>query len=105
QIHRWGEDPGGCIPGRKHVMRDWLVVERLLVRRGDPIGKRLEFKAAKDEKDKSPYLIHVEFPEWDKIINAFHIVGKQTQDRMGKKHWSTPFAIEFHVGSRPPVLV
>ena len=107
QIHRWVEAPIDQLKRREHVIGDWLVAERLLVRRGDPIGKRLESKAAnaKDDRDKNAFAIHIEFPEWSKYMNAFHIQGKAHEVR-GKKLWDTDgFAIEFPIGNRPPVLV
>ena len=55
QIHRWLTK---FTDGKEWVVADWAIAERLLVRRGDSIGR---------------YTVTTEVPVWDKIKEAFEI--------------------------------
>jgi len=108
QIHRWFKSPQD-LANIEHVVGDWMIAERLLVRRGDPIGKRQEFKMpgpkSPDLGDKSPFAVHVEFPEWEKRTPGFRIDGKTVYDKTKKPHWNTNLAVAFQAANRLPVLV
>jgi hypothetical protein len=60
-------------------MSDWVVAERLLVRRGDVIGRSYEHTTA---KQKLP-ILKLEIPEWDKDVNAFRLAFEEKEK--GKK--------------------
>src|SRR5262249_24539529 len=112
QIHRWIGAPQDKIRDQEHAVGDWVIAERLLVRRGDQIGKRLEFNAKKEAKDGSdkvqPNWINAEVPEWERLMGGFHIVGERMRDKDKRKPDSykvTGFPIEFQITNRPPVLV
>jgi hypothetical protein len=111
QIHRWLEAPPDMIRNRPHAVGDWAIAERLLVRRGDQIGKRLEFNAKKEEKDRQaskPNWINAEVPEWNRLTSSFQIEHEMTPDKDKRKpasYRATGFPIPFQLTNRPPVLV
>jgi len=112
QIHRWLEAPPDMIRNQPHAIGDWAIAERLLVRRGDQIGKRLEFNAKKEAKDRSdkvqPNWINAEVPEWDRLTSSFQIAHEMIPDKDKRKpasYRATGFPVQFQITNRPPVLV
>jgi hypothetical protein len=94
QIHRWIDqftDPQGLF----HIIGDWAIAERLLVRRGEPIGR---------------LSVMVELPEWNKAKQAFEIkysappqVKKLPASQKDLARSGIP--IDFLASFPPPMLV
>ncbi|MFO0866085.1 MAG: hypothetical protein U0744_15805 [Gemmataceae bacterium] len=94
QIHRWIDqftDPQGLF----HIIGDWAIAERLLVRRGEPIGR---------------LSVMVEVPEWSKAKQAFEIkysappqVKKLPASQKDLARSGIP--IDFIAAFPPPMLV
>ncbi len=57
QIHRWADRTADRDSGSEYVIGDWVVAERLLLRRGDAIGRTTA----------------IEIPLWDKKHNVFEL--------------------------------
>ncbi len=57
QIHRWADRTADRDTGAEFVIGDWAIAERLLLRRGDPIGRTT----------------NVEIPIWDKKLGTFDL--------------------------------
>src|SRR5262249_51361721 len=69
QIHRWLGSTSVGDAGERQV-GDWVIAERLLVRRGELIGRRL--KPGPKDKDKTDVnVVLVEVPEWDASAGGF----------------------------------
>jgi len=88
QIHRWVNrftDP--TAGGATHVIGDWVVAERLLVKRGDPLGRDLL----------------VEVPEWDERHGKFRLGASAA----AAKNKPAPYIpVNFMVEDQPaPLLV
>lgn len=102
QIQRWVQALD------KKVIGDWVVSERLLVRRGDVIGRRLEFSIFRD-KDITPDMIAAEVPYWDETQGArgeFRMNGDWVDDKKGgKKFKATGLPMIFQLPNRPPPLL
>jgi hypothetical protein len=88
QIHRWlkvTEEP-------ERPVADWAIAERLLVRRGDPIGR---------------HHVMVEVPVWNKAKETFEIGFLPQRVDLKKKVWkmSGGVPINFIRDTPPPLLV
>ena len=94
QIHRWIDqftDPQGLF----HTIGDWAIAERLLVRRGEPIGRPS---------------VMVELPEWSKGKQSFEIkysappqLKKLPASQKDLARSGIP--VDFQVTFPPPMLV
>ncbi|MBX9679339.1 MAG: hypothetical protein K2X38_11300 [Gemmataceae bacterium] len=94
QIHRWIDqftDPQGLF----HIIGDWAIAERLLVRRGEPIGR---------------LSVMVELPEWSKAKQSFEIkysappqLKKLPASQKDLARSGIP--VDFQVTFPPPMLV
>jgi hypothetical protein len=58
QIHRWAERTVDRDTNAEYVLGDWVIAERLLLRRGDPIGRT----------------VNIEIPVWNKKIENYELV-------------------------------
>ncbi len=110
QIHRWIDlsNAGGAAVLDPYQIADWVVAERLLVRRGELIGRRGEFnERLKDD----PSLVHVEIPYWDYQEGRFILKGEHLEKDDKKKKKGSVFKatgipmIFSQIHQRPPVLV
>lgn len=55
QIHRWVDVTGDRAADIEHVVGDWAIAERILLQRGDPVGR----------------MVNVEIPVWDKKLGNY----------------------------------
>jgi len=88
QVHRWLKKFTGDLNA---TVADWAIAERLLVRRGDTIGR---------------YGVNVEIPVWNKSKEAFEI-GYHAQ-KVNVKNKAKHFGgvpVDFVVDAPPPLLV
>jgi hypothetical protein len=83
QLHRWTDR--FLEAGLEHLIGDWVIAERILVRRGEPLERRLV----------------VEIPEWDWRESKFVLATSTI------RHRSDPFIpFDFAIEGRPvPLLV
>jgi len=94
QIHRWFDWADKA--GERGVIADWIVAERLLVRRGEYIGR--------------PEVI-VEAPTWSLQKSDFELINVMPPDDPKKKPAPgalpkpTGIRLDFTIGKSPPVLV
>ncbi|MEI7683784.1 MAG: hypothetical protein WCL32_02070, partial [Planctomycetota bacterium] len=113
QVHRWMKASGDSETGVENVIGDWVIAERLLVHRGDPVGR----------------IVNVEVPVWDKTIakyalgNTLVVAGKKKaivqppkglgkfappkkeKDEMNVESVSTGIPIDFAETAPPAVLI
>ncbi len=104
QIHRWIDLSmgGGTAVQDPYQVADWVVAERLLVRRGEVIGRRGEFNRFKDD----PALVHIEIPYWDYREGRFVLTGEIREDKKKNINFvSVGIPMYFRVHQYPPVLV
>lgn len=57
QIHRWVGATGDRESGVEYPIGDWAIAERLLLHRGDPVGR----------------MVNIEIPVWDKKKGAYEL--------------------------------
>ncbi len=87
QIHRWL----GKVPGHDWTVADWAIAERLLIRRGDAVGRNE---------------LIVEVPVWDKDLDTFKIgFEKQNAKRKNQALNHTGVPISFIRDGAWPLLV
>jgi hypothetical protein len=92
QIHKW---MGKAIDkeSNEHLIADWVIAERLLVRRGDYIGRRD---------------VVVQVPTWSKLRNNFEILNNVPPSKPGvfvKVKPASGISLDFSLGNPPPLLV
>jgi hypothetical protein len=68
QVHRWVSDLGEAGPAPPQLVGDWLIAERLLIKRGELIGKGV---------------VEVEAPVWD-ATRSTHVLGRLVRPGKGK---------------------
>jgi hypothetical protein len=83
QIQQWKGNSGD------HQIGDWVVVERLLVRRGDPIGRRSDvYKDPRDKKFQDELgIVMTEMPYWDPLLGSFRLptITRKIPDKKNPK--------------------
>src|SRR5262249_40389070 len=90
QIHRWiAKDVDGN-QSAEHVIADWVIAERLLVRRGEQLGRRN---------------VIVEVPTWNKFKNEFEILNTTPPKKVGGKPAPHGIMLDFTVSKPAPLLV
>ncbi len=89
QLHRWVTQTGDQLQER--LIGDWAVAERLVVRRGEPIGRTG---------------VLVELPEWNpktaRFEFGFHVPGKGKAPKPGGPN---AIPVDFVLNTPPPLLV
>lgn len=81
QIHRWVDETNDLKNNIKQVIGDWAIAERLLVKRGHPVGR----------------IVNVEVPVWHKDKNQFELGASLANVVRGKQP-------KMPLGAKPPVI-
>lgn len=67
QIHKWVDQTTDSTTGANHAIGDWVIAERILLRRGDPVGRT----------------VNVEIPVWDKVRQTYELGSAQIGQAFG----------------------
>ncbi len=94
QVHRWVGQFKDSKSGLEHSIADWAVAERLIVRKGDIIGRND---------------VYVEVPKWNRAIGAFEIgsVSRgplKPKDKVDKAPKVEGIPVELIADVPPPLL-
>lgn len=88
QVHIW---KGMKVPNTKFTMADWAIAERLLIHRGEPVGRNQ---------------VIVEVPVWDPDHTSFEIGSeKQNAKKRNQRQENTGIPISFLSDLETPLLV
>lgn len=90
QIHQWVDRRNDLVAAAEpYVIGDWVIAEKLAVKRGEPIGKSAV----------------VQVPVWNKLRDTFEVPQvKHPQDK-NKKGAPTGAHVSLTVGDKAPILI